>query len=99
MPGGRALARAAGVKPEVIDDVFAAIVRLTRDGARVSLRGFGAFWAGIHPGRTQITPLVEGGSVTYGDRVIMKFKPSTALKQRMNRPRKESRKKHGKRRK
>lgn len=98
MPGGRALARAAGVKPEVIDDVFAAIVRLTRAGERVSLRGFGAFWAGIHPGRTQITPLVEGGKCTYGDRVIMKFKPSTALKQRMNRPRKDN-KKHGKRRK
>jgi nucleoid DNA-binding protein len=83
--GIKKLAKSAGVSPEAVEDVLSAIVRLARAGERVSLRGFGAFWSQLHPGRTQITPLVPGGAVTYSDRRLLKFKPSLALKQRMNR--------------
>jgi nucleoid DNA-binding protein len=83
--GIKKLAKSAGVAPEAVEDILSAIVRFARTGERVSLKGFGAFYSQLHPGRTQITPLVEGGKVTYTDRTILKFKPSKALKQRMNR--------------
>lgn len=86
MAGGRALSKASGVPKSAIDDVFSAIVRLTRKGKRVSIRGFGTFYAHLHRGRTQITPLVQGGKVTYSDRLVLKFKPSLSAKQRMNLP-------------
>lgn len=101
MAGMKELAKAAGFqRASVVEDVFEVIMKMVERGEPVTIRGFGTFRRQIHRGRTQITPLVEGGKVTYKDRWVLKFKPSDAAKDRINRskpkPKGKKRKKKGK---
>lgn len=80
----KTIAQLCKLKPSQVINVFRAIQRIVGRGETVTIRCFGRFERVVHRGRTQETPLVEGGSVTYGDRNLMKFRPSRDTKDRMN---------------
>jgi len=97
--GPKELAKTAGLRnASIVEDVFEVIMKHIERGDTVTIRGFGTFRRDIHKGRTQVTPLVEGGEVTYRDRYVLKFKASTLVKDRINRtpPPKRKRKKRRK---
>ncbi len=68
-----------------LEDIFDVILRLVAKDERVTIRGFGVFERMLHKGRTQITPIVKGGSATYSDRYLIKFRPGKTAKKRFNR--------------
>ena len=82
------IARLCGLTPRQVFDVFRAIHRIVSRGECVKIRGFGRFDRKIHKGRTQMTPLVENGLVTYGDMKVMRFSQSPKSRMMMNRKKK-----------
>ena len=79
------IAKAAGVKRDVVVDVFEAIFQLVRDGEVVRVTGFGTFERKSFPGRTVQSPAInEGEPVTFGDVYRLAFKQSRQAKRRLN---------------
>lgn len=85
MPSTSHIAKRCDLTVSKVDEIFDVILRLVAKGERVTIRGFGAFERKVHKGRTQITPIVAGGSATYPDRYLLKFKPASTAKERFNR--------------
>jgi len=78
------IAKAVGLETHEVINVFDTILAMTRRGERVTISGFGSFNRHIHKGRTQVTPLVAEGEVTYPDKYILKYKPSDTAKERFS---------------
>lgn len=74
------------LKPRQVIDVFRVIQRIVSRGETVRIRCFGKFERVIRKGRTQRVgaSVNEDGFVTYGDRKLMKFRPSDETKRKMN---------------
>jgi integration host factor subunit beta len=85
MPAASDIAKLCDLPTAKVDEIFDVILRLVAKGERVTIRGFGAFERKVHKGRTQITPIVKDGSVTYPDRFLLKFRPGATAKERFNR--------------
>jgi nucleoid DNA-binding protein len=79
------IAKACKLDVPTIEGVFEAILLAVARGERVAIRGFGSFERKTHLGRTQTTPIMTGGSITYPDKTIIKFKASDTAKERLNR--------------
>lgn len=94
MSGLVEVAKGAGVKPDIIVDVFEEILKRVRDGERVRIKGFGSFEMRTYPGRTLVTPAVNNGEpITFGDSKMLKFRQSAIAKQRLNVVKKKKKKK------
>lgn len=89
MAGIRDIAKAAGVKPEDVTDVFEAVFKLAKKGDPVRIAGFGSFEKRKHPGRTISSPVInEGEETTYGPSYRIAFRQSDQCKRRLNRRKK-----------
>lgn len=85
MPGIKRLAKKAGIKSDVIPDIFEAIFEFIKNGERVVIPGFGVFERKIHKGRTVVSSVINDGEPTkFKSRYVMKFRPSGQVKRRLN---------------
>jgi nucleoid DNA-binding protein len=90
MAGTHEIAKAAGVKADVVTDVFEAVFQLVRDGELVRVSGFGSFERKVFPGRTVQSPVInEGAPTTFGESFRMAFRQSDQAKRRLNMSRKK----------
>lgn len=85
MAGIRDIAKAAGIKAEVVSDVFEAVFQLVRAGEQVRVSGFGSFDRKTFAGRTVQSPVINDGKpTTYGETYRIGFRQSDQAKRRMN---------------
>lgn len=73
-----------GASEEILRGVFAAIKQRVASGEAVNVRGFGVFEAKLFKGRTLNSPLVKGGSIDFGDQLVLRFRQSPAAKREIN---------------
>jgi len=69
---------------ETIRRFFTSILELLRRGERVSVPDFGIFKAIIWKGRSHSTPIIPGGTLTFSDTWILKFKQSKKAREFLN---------------
>lgn len=85
MAGIQDIARGAGVKTDVVSDVFEQIFQMIKKGERVRVIGFGTFERKTFPGRKLQTPAInEGEPFRFGDSYRLAFKQSQQAKRRLN---------------
>jgi len=84
MAGMADVARGAGVKVDVVEDVFNEVLRILCRGDSVRIKGFGVFERKTYPGRTLNTPVIPDQTVTFPDSYRMKFRQSQIAKHRLN---------------
>jgi nucleoid DNA-binding protein len=90
MAGIHEIAKAAGLKADVVTDVFEAIFQLVRSGESVRIVGFGSFDKKTSPGRTVESPVInEGAPITFGESFRIAFRQSDQAKRRLNMSRKK----------
>jgi nucleoid DNA-binding protein len=90
MAGIHEIAKAAGLKADVVTDVFEAVFQLVRSGESVRIAGFGSFDKKTFPGRTVKSPVInEGAPITFGESFRIAFKQSDQAKRRLNMSRKK----------
>ena len=90
MAGIHEIAKAAGLKADVVTDVFEAVFQLVRDGESVRVVGFGSFDRKTFPGRTVKSPVINDGEpTTFGESYRMAFRQSDQAKRRLNMSRKK----------
>jgi nucleoid DNA-binding protein len=90
MAGIRDIAKAAGLKPEVVSDVFEAVFQLVKTGEQVRVAGFGSFDRKTYPGRTVQSPVINDGTPTsFGETYRIAFRQSDQAKRRLNMSRKK----------
>lgn len=68
----------------VIKSVFEIILERIANGEKVSIYGFGAFQAKKIAGREVKSPLVKGGSVSFDDQLVLRFRQSQGAKKKIN---------------
>ena len=61
---------------ELLEDLFDSIRSRCAKGEIIKIAGFGTFKAIIYKAGTVHTPLVDGGSMDYDDKMVLKFKQS-----------------------
>jgi nucleoid DNA-binding protein len=66
-----------------LEDFFDLILRKVAAGGVVHIKGFGVFRARPHKGRTLHTPVMEGGQITFGDRMVLRFHQSIVAKAKL----------------
>lgn len=87
MAGIRDVARNAGVSAEAAKNIFAAIVTMLGENADmiVKIQGFGSFRLVTRSGRTQVSPIINGGApMEVGEMLGIKFHSSNLSKHRVN---------------
>jgi len=85
MSGLVEVAKEAGLKPDVVANVFETILSMAANGELVRIKGFGTFQRRSYKGRTLVTPAVNGGNpITYPDSFVLKFHQSGLAKRRIN---------------
>lgn len=90
MAGIREIAKAAGLKAEVVSDVFEAVFQLVKGGEQVRVAGFGSFDRKTFPGRTVKSPVInEGAPTSFGETYRIAFRQSDQAKRRLNMSRKK----------
>jgi nucleoid DNA-binding protein len=90
MAGIHEIAKAAGLKADVVTDVFEAVFQLVRSGESVRVSGFGSFDKKTFPGRTVKSPVInEGAPITFGESYRIAFRQSDQAKRRLNMSRKK----------
>lgn len=90
MAGIHEIAKAAGLKADVVTDVFEAVFQLVRSGESVRIAGFGSFDRKTFPGRTVTSPVInEGEPTTFGPSYRIAFRQSDQAKHRLNISRKK----------
>ena len=90
MSGIRDIGKGAGVKKDVVVDVFEEIFRRVKLGEIVKVAGFGSFRKKTFPGREVISPVINDGEPTKFDKSFrLSFSQSTQAKKRLNMKRKK----------
>lgn len=90
MAGIHEIAKAAGLKAEVVTDVFEAVFQLVKSGESVRVSGFGSFDRKTFPGRTVQSPVINDGEPTkFEDSFRIAFRQSDQAKRRLNMSRKK----------
>lgn len=90
MAGISEIAKSAGVKKDVVVDVFAAVYKLVKSGETVRISGFGSFEKKKFPGRTLSSPVINDGEpTTFSAKYRMAFRQSDQIKRRLNVKRKK----------
>lgn len=87
MAGLKEVARHAGVKPNVIKQVFAAMVTMMGEdnAVPIKIQGFGTFEVYTIPGRIVASPVINGGEpVQIQEQLGVKFHASDLAKRRIN---------------
>lgn len=85
MSGIQDVAREAGLKPELVANIFEAILASVSRGDKVRIKGIGTFERKLYKGRTLVTPAVnEGKAIKYPDSYVLKFHQSQLAKRRIN---------------
>jgi nucleoid DNA-binding protein len=85
MPGIHDVAREAGVRTDILSNVFEAILAAITRGEAVRIKNFGTFERRKYKGRTLVTPAVNAGKpVEYPDSFVLKFRQSQIAKRRIN---------------
>ena len=85
MSGIQDVAREAGLKPEIVANLFEAILASVSRGEKVRIKGIGTFERKLYKGRTLVTPAVnEGEPIKYPDSFVLKFHQSQLAKRRIN---------------
>ena len=105
MPGFNDLAKAANLNPvecrhcgkktsttDTIDGLLRLILDTVKKGETVRIKGFGTFKARMFKGRKLTSPLLEGGSVTFEDALVLRFHQSAVAKKYINTPDEEAEK-------
>lgn len=67
-----------------LKSAFGVILERVAKGDTVTIRGFGTFHAKVFKGRTLKSPLMEGGSVDFGDSLVLRFRQSLQAKKTIN---------------
>lgn len=90
MAGIQDIARGAGVKNDVVIDVFEQVLQMVKGGQRVRVIGFGTFERKTFPGRKLQTPAINDGKpFRFPDSFRLAFKQSQQAKRRLNKKRKK----------
>ncbi len=90
MSGIRDIAKGAGLKNDVVFDIFEEIFRRVRKGESVKIVGFGTFDKRSFPGRKHQSPVInDGEEFKYGRSYRIGFKCSEQAKKRLNKKRKK----------
>jgi nucleoid DNA-binding protein len=85
MSGLADVAKGAGVKPEIVTEVFQEILARVKKGEPVRIKGFGTFERRMYPGRTLTTPAVNNGEpIEFPDSYMLKFRQSQLAKSALN---------------
>jgi nucleoid DNA-binding protein len=85
MSGIQDVAREAGLKPELVANIFEAILHAVSRGEKVRIKGIGTFERKLYKGRTLVTPAVnDGDPIKYPDSYVLKFHQSQLAKRRIN---------------
>lgn len=84
MAGLHDVARAAGVKAQVVEDVFEQIFKFVQNDESVRINGFGSFRRSLFRGRKISAPVIPGGEATFPDSYVLRFKQSAHAKKRLN---------------
>ncbi len=85
MSGIQDVAREAGLKPEIVANLFEAILASVSRGEKVRIKGIGTFERKLYKGRTLVTPAVnDGKAIKYPDSYVLKFHQSQLAKRRIN---------------
>lgn len=87
MAGIKDVARSAGVSPEVVKDIFAAMINMMgQDGSdSVKVQGFGSFRVNTIAARTVASPVINGGEpLALQPQLSIKFTPSALARRRLN---------------
>ncbi len=63
---------------------FDIVLERVAKGAKVSIRGFGAFEAKLFKGRTLSSPLMKGGTIEFKDQLVLRFRQSQSAKVKIN---------------
>jgi nucleoid DNA-binding protein len=98
MPGLTHVAKAAGAHPircphcgahfkihRILEMFFLALLKIVRDGEKVTIRNFGTFSVRHLSGREMKNPFNERKPITFGPKKVLSFRQSVATKQFMNR--------------
>jgi len=105
MPGFNDLAKTAKLNPVVcrscgkktpttdnVDELLRQILDTVKKGETVRIKGFGTFKARLFKGRKLTSPLLENGSVTFEDALVLRFHQSAVAKRYLNAPDEEVKK-------
>jgi len=85
MSGIQDVAREAGLKSEIVANLFEAILAAVSRGEKVRIKGIGTFERKLYKGRTLVTPAVnDGDPIKYPDSYVLKFHQSQLAKRRIN---------------
>ena len=89
MAGLKDIAKKIRVRPEIVEDVFDAIIHEVKKGRTVRIQGFGTFFKKTHLGRRMESPVVNGGEpIEFPDSEVLKFRQSKNAKKFLNAPKK-----------
>lgn len=66
------------------DELWDRVIERLKGGEKVAVRGFGTFQAKLLKGRTLSSPLLEGGTGSFDDRLVIRFHASTQAKAKIN---------------
>lgn len=80
----------------VLKSAFSVILERVANGDVVIVQGFGTFQAKVHKGRTLNSPLMKGGSIKFGDQLVLRFRQAASAKAVINQIDKAKAKSNGK---
>jgi len=69
---------------------FELIVKECREGNTVRIKNFGTFAAKEYKGRKLVTPVMDGGEISFGDSLALRFRQSQVAKMKLNKAKKEN---------
>jgi len=78
------IAKAVGVHKDQIQKTFEVMLELLTKSTELRVHKFGTFKRKLMKGRTITSPVLEGGSITYGDKWVLNFSAHASAKQWLN---------------
>ena len=97
MSSAQDIAKQAGLNPVIcgecsnkiktkdpIEAFFQILLDEVREGKRVIIPGLGTFSTRLMKGRTVESPALPGGKATFGDQIILRFRPAEHARRFLN---------------
>ena len=84
MAGIHKVAREAGIKDSQVYALFSAILERVARGERVLVKDFGSFFPSKREARKIYSPQIPGGEADVPERIVMRFRASSATRAVLN---------------